>query len=130
MKFIITLSALLLSVTSFAATYECKGLVSGNFYDLTAIDVGDEEGEVVVNNGGAPQHFPAHYDEGTSEDQFIFGFELYNAGVVPELSEIVIAKPKSLSATSTTGVASYFEHDYNSQSHGLIKENLTCTISK
>ena len=130
MKALFSAIALLSSASAFATTYECEGAKSGNFYDVTPIDVGDEEGEIVVNNGGAPKAFSAHYDQGDKEESFIFGFEEYNEGLVPVLSEIVIKVPSKKNATKTTGTAEYFEHDSNSQSHQLIKESLSCKIVK
>ena len=70
--------------------YECLGKQSGTFFDLTIVDVGDEEGEVVVNDGGAPVTYPAEFDQRMDEndnhhDQFIFGFDAYNNGEIEEL---------------------------------------------
>jgi hypothetical protein len=107
-------------------SFECVGSKSGNYYSASIADVGDEEGEIAVNNGGAPQYFRAHYRE-VSEGvhTWLFGYELYDTGIVPVLSDL---KLKVDAAGKVTGKVSYFEHDASSQSHQLIKEKVTCEV--
>lgn len=123
MKTLIASTLLFASMPAFAQQFECRGRESGNFYDLTVIDVGDEEGEVTVNNGGAPQHFRAEYSETESGGRFIFGFEAVNEGLAPDLSVLELAKK----ASGWAGRVEYFEHDSSSQAHHWIREKLTCT---
>lgn len=70
--------------------FECVGVTSGTFFDLTIVDVGDEEGEVYVNDGGAPVSYEASYsggqaETGFSEHRFVFGFDEYDDGDIAEL---------------------------------------------
>ena len=51
------------------SAFSCIGTHSERMYDLNIVDVGDQEGEVVINDGGAPQTFNADYNNG----RFIFG---------------------------------------------------------
>lgn len=109
-------------------SFECVGKQTGKFYDASIIDVGDKEGVVLVNNGGVPQTFSAEYKElANGNHRWVFGFELYNESVVPVLSQIML---KPIQDGKTSGSVSYFEHDYDSQSHQLIREQVNCHVSK
>lgn len=86
-------------------SYECLGLSSGTFFDLQVVDVGDQEGSVVVNDGGAPRTHSAHYtQEGAGGHAFLFGFDDFNGGHIDRLHSIEIA---SVSSAFAEGVADY-----------------------
>jgi hypothetical protein len=129
------LFAVVLGSTSFLSltalgypSFECKGKRTGKFYDAVILDVGDEDGEVVVNNGGAPLTFRANYRETkVGQHRWIFGYELFNEGIVPVLSELQITFK---SGKNAVGKVSYFEHDEDNQAHALVKEGVTCKVSE
>ena len=107
-------------------TFKCVGKQTGKLYDASILDVGDEDGEIVVNNGGAPQTFRANYRETkTGQHRWVFGYELYNIGIVPALSELKISYQ---SGKKTIGKVSYFEHDEDNQAHELITEAVSCKV--
>jgi hypothetical protein len=104
--------------------FECLGNKTDKFYDATILDVGDQEGAVVINNGGAPKSFKANYHEiEDGQHRWVFGFELYNEGTSPVLSELNITINPS---RNPIGKVSYFEHDGDAQLHELISETLSC----
>ncbi len=106
--------------------FECLGNKTDKFYDLTILDVGDQEGEVVINNGGAPKSFRATYREiKAGHHRWVFGYELYNEGITPVLSQINITENPG---RNPTGKVSYFEHDGDAQLHELISETLSCKV--
>ena len=54
------------------SAFSCIGTHSERMYDLDIVDVGDDEGEFVINDGGAPEILKIYYNNG----RFIFGKSL------------------------------------------------------
>ncbi len=73
------ISALLILTSSLAIahdfktgdSFECLGTETKNLYNVEIIDIGDEEGTVVINDGGAPVRYEAYYHHGS----FFYGVE-------------------------------------------------------
>ncbi|MCX5792216.1 MAG: hypothetical protein NTY45_08390 [Elusimicrobia bacterium] len=61
------------------AQFACMSAGSNVLFDLKIADVGDESGEVVVNDGGAPKTFKAGYNNG----RFVFGNNQDSVIVLP-----------------------------------------------
>ncbi|OFZ47616.1 MAG: hypothetical protein A2451_02580 [Bdellovibrionales bacterium RIFOXYC2_FULL_39_8] len=127
LKLIVTSLLIILSSSRlYAATFECIGQQSKNYYDFEIVDVGDEEGIVTVNNGGAPVDFRATYRETYNKKHiFEFGYENFNDGITKGVSfaEITISHNNF-----ATGKIEYYEHDYDSQRDQLIREKLSCKL--
>ncbi|MEZ4743372.1 MAG: hypothetical protein R3B45_13155 [Bdellovibrionota bacterium] len=79
-----------LTTTAFAqniSNFHCQAIESKTDYSLTIVDVGDQEGLVLMETIG---EFFAYYDFSESQHRFIFGFEAFNQGLITQLHEITI----------------------------------------
>jgi hypothetical protein len=120
----------LLLMSNLALSYpmfECLGDQTDKFYEARIIDVGDQDGEITVSHYYAPKIFRANYRETRGhQHRWVFGYELYNQGISPVLSELNITYN---SGKTAVGRVSYFEHDESYDLHELIEETISCKVT-